>query len=98
MTRGSGYIYFSSNSSVVFPQLPFPNMSVISMLIQDDIGPVASAIDSSSFTTLTWAFDRYTSPVKGELYYTTGEHFGQSPPGFSPQYWVSYTSTPTIIY
>jgi len=100
VTKGQGYISYNSGSNVVLPypwyQLPY--MSVFSILVQDDIGPVASMLDAGSNTFSVLASGTYNSPLNGKIYYTTGDHFGEHPAGYNPPTYTSITSSGMIVY
>jgi len=102
IAKGSGYITYNSGSIVVEPYgLQMPIMTVITMLIQDGVGAVASSIDTAENHFQVFAPtppDPYDYPLSGKVYYTQGSHFGQYLPGSDPATYSINTNTSMIIY
>ncbi len=98
LTVGSGHIYHSSSSAVVFPPIPFPHMMALSELREEDGTIVSSAIESLDNTFGITASKYFTSPVPGKRYYVTGVHAGKSPSGYAPDLYAFYTATPLKTY
>jgi len=99
IAKGNGYITYNSGSTVQIPSFyPIPYMSVITMLVQDDVGPIASGMDITNNHFQVFASKSYASPIKGKVYYTSGDHFGRYPDGYSPPSYSTNTSTSMIIY
>ena len=102
ITKGSGYITHTSRSTVVQPfGLKIPSMTVISMLVQDDVGTVASEIDTGANDWNVFAPTPpkpYNYPLRGKFYYTLGSHFGEYLPGSTPATYSIGTNTAIISY
>ncbi len=98
LTAGSGNLYYSSTTQVVFPYVPFPNLLALSQLRAEDGTILAEVIESLDNTYAVMASNYFYSPVQGRKYYVTGTHFAKSPPNVTPPYISGYSSTPLLTY